>query len=755
MASYRYWKLNSPPGWYAFTALQFYSDGRCVTKLNGTFTTDNASWGMVDMGSSVSADSVSFVGGGYGVPNTSSFSVVGSNDGANFTPVFTGTLQYCGFNIIAATSIGAPNSGWTCWSCGNLQSALPPLSATVTMDNANPDMYGVPSSYNGFTRYGIQVPVITGGYLVNPVAVYDFIPTTYQWQMYNGSVWSDMVGKTTKEFPTDVYQWAIPAHVGDQFRLKITQGTVVGYGAVVSVNPFAVGGSISGASSVIVNTPITLSSDPYGGNLVSYTYNWAGTDGVSGTAKTMTKTFTTTGTKTITCVVTSGGLSSTFTKTITVVQPPISATIAVTPTTGDINQNFAFSISGVSGGVSPGSYTYLWSGPDGLTGTGTSVSKVFSSVGTKTVTCTITSGGSSNVFTVTATVTAPAIVGTITATPNTLNIGETTTFSVTGVSGGTGSYTYAWSGTDSLSGTAASITKSYTTVGTKTGTCTITSGTQTLVLNTSVTVAVPAIVGTITATPTTGNIGDSITYAVTGVSGGTGTYTYSWSGTDTLSGTSASVSKSYTTTGTKTATCTITSGSQTLVLNTSSTIGVLTTTGNIVVTPSTSVMLGNPVTFTMNAAGGTGSFTYSWSGSESISGTTNEVTKTFSSIGVKNVTCAVTSGGVTTNFTATVTITAVPALVVSIASNLVKQLPNGNIVFTSTVSGGTGIYTYSWSTTDGLTSTIANPTFAWSSLGSKTVTLTVSSGTQNVSATVNVSIVSTLTPNLGRLCFIG
>ncbi|TSD05641.1 MAG: hypothetical protein Greene07147_346 [Parcubacteria group bacterium Greene0714_7] len=44
--------------------------------------------------------------------------------------------------------------------------------------------------------------------------------------------------------------------------------------------------------------------------------------------------------------------------------------------------------------------------------------------------------------------------------------------------GGTGSYVYSWSGTDGLSGTTQSVVRQYTTVGTKVGSVSITSGTQ-------------------------------------------------------------------------------------------------------------------------------------------------------------------------------------------------------------------------------------------------------------------------------------
>ena len=513
------------------------------------------------------------------------------------------------------------------------------------------------------------------------------IPMTYQWYAKQSGNWVALAGFTTLNMPygTNVTgSWTFPPTAGEQFKLVATQSfpTSVKMHTVAppitgekiwTVGYYKLEVAAPGYTTGIVNTPVLMTGLAVGGNNAAtktFTWSFPGSSIPSGTGATISPIWSTPGRKNGTVTVSDGTQTAVRSIMIDISTPPINATITATPTTGDVSQNFVFSVSGVSGGVTPGSYTYAWSGPDGLTGTGTSVSKVFSSAGTKTVTCTITSGGYSNVFTV------------------------------------------------------------------------------------DVTVTLPAITGSITANPATGNIGDNITYSVSGISGGSGIYTYAWSGSDSLTGTNSSVTKSYTTTGTKTATCVITSGSVSLTLNTSAEIGILPITGSIIADPI-SVVLGSPINFTMNATGGVGSFVYNWTGDESFTGTTQTVTKTFSTIGTKNVTCAVTSGGVTTNFTTQVTVMAVPTLVVSIAGNVSKQLPNVPVSFISTISGGVGGYTYSWSTTDGFTSTVANPSFTWTTLGAKTVTLTVTSGTQNVSASTTVTIMATITPNLGRLCFVG
>ncbi len=69
--------------------------------------------------------------------------------------------------------------------------------------------------------------------------------------------------------------------------------------------------------------------------------------------------------------------------------------------------------------------------------------------------------------------------GQCTATPNSINIGSASTWSTSNVTGGNGSYTYSWSGTDALSGTGSSVNKIYNTAGTKSASVAITSAGQT------------------------------------------------------------------------------------------------------------------------------------------------------------------------------------------------------------------------------------------------------------------------------------
>jgi len=68
----------------------------------------------------------------------------------------------------------------------------------------------------------------------------------------------------------------------------------------------------------------------------------------------------------------------------------------------------------------------------------------------------------------------PAVQASCVASPSSIVVGESSTWTVT-LSNGEGTHTYSWSGTDNLSGTGSSVTKTYTTPGTKTASVTITT----------------------------------------------------------------------------------------------------------------------------------------------------------------------------------------------------------------------------------------------------------------------------------------
>lgn len=141
---------------------------------------------------------------------------------------------------------------------------------------------------------------------------------------------------------------------------------------------------------------------------------------------------------------------------------------------------------------------------------------------TYTLTCT-NAGGSS---TATATVAVePLLAGSCAVFPTSATTGASVTWSAT-ASGGTGAYAYSWGGTDSLSGSSASVSKAYTTAGTKTGNVTITSGSQSITpsCSNSVTVTAPAAsdLSASGITPSTATAGTPVSLSATIANTGTG-----------------------------------------------------------------------------------------------------------------------------------------------------------------------------------------------------------------------------------------
>lgn len=160
--------------------------------------------------------------------------------------------------------------------------------------------------------------------------------------------------------------------------------------------------------------------------------------------------------------------------------------------------------------------------------------------------------------------------------------------------------------------------------------------------------------------------------------------------------------------------------------------------------PANSARPGESIIWTVTTSGGDGIYTYSWSGTNSLSGTTASVSKTYSTQGTKIATVRVTSGGVSKTATCSATIVSWPPIVVSCSAVPVSVYPDNPITWTAVASGGNGTYAYAWSGTDKLLGTIASVSKSYTIVGKKIATIKVTSGglskTATCSATVNVNM---------------
>ena len=490
-------------------------------------------------------------------------------------------------------------------------------------------------------------------------------------------------------------------------------------------------------SSVNINDTIAFSGSASGGT-GSYVYHWSGTDGISGTSQVVTGRFTTAGTKTAILTVTSGGnvVTTSCSATVNPVTPPqvdaLDASCTASPDTVNVNDTVAFSANATGGN---GVYRYQWSGSDGISGTSQVLTKRFTTAGTKTASLTVTSGTQTVTRTCAVAVNQNNITNNLdavcTINPNPVNVGDTVTLSAN-ASGGSGVYHYQWSGSDGISGTSQVLNKTFPTSGTKTASLTVTSGTQTVTRSCSVVVNQNNITndldGSCTINPNPVNVNDSVTLSAN-ATGGSGNYRYQWSGSDGISGTSQVINKTFTTVGTKVASLTITSGTQTVTRTCSVAVNQNNITNNLdavcTINPNP-VNVGDTATLSANASGGNGHYSYQWSGSDGITGSSQVITRSFSTSGTKNVSLTVTSAGQTVTRTCSVSVNPYnnynynynygynynynsgynynynTNMTATCSASPMNANVGDNVIWTVYPVGGTGVYTYSWTGTDGL-----------------------------------------------------
>ncbi|MCX6716032.1 MAG: hypothetical protein NT077_03370 [Candidatus Taylorbacteria bacterium] len=246
-----------------------------------------------------------------------------------------------------------------------------------------------------------------------------------------------------------------------------------------------------------------------------------------------------------------------------------------------------------------GSFSYNWTGTDGLSGTGQTSYINYNNPGTKSASVTVYSNGQSvsascsNFVTVNAVQTyyqpqiytsysnygynnyqyysplSASCVANTTYAP----LGSTVTWTAT-ATGGNGYYQYSWTGTDGVYGQGQSIAYNYNQPGTKYAAVTVYSNGQTLtescanIVNVGLTGGGVVIGGNYSnantldiacySDPTTAAINQPVTWTAE-VTRGSGQYTYNWSGTDNLNSTQNSAIKFYSTSGLKTAIVSVTS----------------------------------------------------------------------------------------------------------------------------------------------------------------------------------------------------
>src|SRR5213592_385638 len=162
-----------------------------------------------------------------------------------------------------------------------------------------------------------------------------------------------------------------------------------------------------------------------------------------------------------------------------------------------------------------------------------------------------------------------------------------------------------------------------------------------------------------------------------------------------------------------------------------------------------SPQIGQTVSFTGSASGGTQPYSYAWSFGDGSTGTGSSAKHNYSSAGTLDVAFTVKDNGSpqqTKTSQQPISVSgAPPPLTASFAYSPSSTQAGQPVRFTASASGGTSAFTFSWSFGDGTTGTGSPVTHTYSSAGSYTAALTVkdsSSPQQTATSQMTVAVTS-------------
>jgi len=470
---------------------------------------------------------------------------------------------------------------------------------------------------------------------------------TYEWE-YSGTIPSqylvqgnNLVAVALEDHGVltafDMKITGTPNATSSSNSVVITEPTLL-TGTTASTNVSCNGGS-NGTASISVS-----------GGTAPYSYLWSNNN-QSATANNLTA-------GTYSVVVTDAN-GCTFSTSVTITEPT-ALTISMSNTNVSCNGgNNGTATATVTGGVAP--YTYVWSNTAGTSTASGLAAGTYSVVVTDANGCTITGS---------VTVTEPtALQESTTSTNVTCNGGDNGTGTII-VSGGTAPYTYLWSNGNMNAYANGLPAGSYAVTATDANGCTIVG---------HVTITQPTAISISISKTTITCFGGSNGTATASVTGGVAPYTYLWSSNETTASISNKSAGNYTVTVTDANGCTM---SKCVYIIQNAQITAVAAINNVTCNGGTN---GSAV---LTTSGGTAPYTYAWVGGGAGNSISNKPA------GIYNVLITDVNG--CTNYKC-VTITQPTAIGLTTTKTNAINATSATGTATVSVTGGTGAYTYLWS----------------------------------------------------------
>jgi len=521
-----------------------------------------------------------------------------------------------------------------------------------------------------------------------------------------------------------------------EFTLRIQTGN-----AVDSIQPsigYADNFTLSGAVPAPVASftaapttgvePLTVSfSDTSTGSITAY--SWTFGDGGSSTLPSPSHTYGA-GVYTATLTVTGPGGSDSASTTITALDLPPVAGFNASPTSGiaPLTVNFTDASTG-------NATAYAWTFGDGGSSSAQDPSHVYTTPGTYTASLTVTGPGGSDSASTTITVAEPAPVAGFSASPTagvaplTVNFTDASSGNITSRS---------WAFGDGGTSSATNPSHLYTVVGSYTATLTVTGPGGSDSSSVSITVNEPPPVAGIVATPTSGTAPLTVSFS----DASTGAVTsHAWTFGDGDSSSLQNPSHTYASSGSYTATLTVTGPGGSDSASTTITVTAAPPVAGFTATPTSGEA---PLTVGFTNAS-TGEITsYSWSFGDGGSSSQASPSHTYSAAGTYTATLTASGPGGSDSASTTITVNE-PAPVAGFSGSPTSGTVPLTVSFTDASSGA--ITGRSWSFGDGNSSSATSPAHTYNSVGTYTVSLTVSGpGGSDTETRVDYVTVSAISP---------